>query len=358
MADNIVGSLFGISPEQLMQQRQLRDVEQQVAAGRSAALPGSMMSPSLAPFYQQAAQQGQLIGRGVGALLGSEDPELQKVTQIKQLSSQFDLTTPQGMRDFAKALQQIAPNEAMMAAKRADEMEQSGLTRQKTQLDITGTQTKQAKQQRLEEEIAKLPDDATPEQLLAVYRKFGNPDQQASAIQRSLDAKANRELKFNAAAEKASLKAEGKSLEQKAMAQDTLDSAVEGIRRVDAITKDVSNWTVGAGSYMDWAPFTDAKNFKADVKTLQSQLDLAVLQAAKAQSKTGATGFGALNSKELAVIQTAISNLNTSLSPEKFKEKLDEVRAYFTKLQTKAQGTLGNKPSTNNADNDPFGLRN
>ena len=122
MADNIVGSLFGVSPEQLMQQRQLRDVEQQIAAGRSAALPGSMMSPSLAPFYQQAAQQGQLIGRGVGALLGSEDPELQKITQIKQLSSQFDLTSPTGMREFARALQQIAPNESMMAAKRADEM--------------------------------------------------------------------------------------------------------------------------------------------------------------------------------------------------------------------------------------------
>ena len=122
MADNIVGSLFGISPEQLMQQRQLRDVEQQFLAGRSAAVPGSMMSPSLAPFYQQATQQGQLIGRGVGALLGGEDPELQKVTQIKQLSSQFDLTTPQGMRQFAGALQSLAPNEAMMAAKRADEM--------------------------------------------------------------------------------------------------------------------------------------------------------------------------------------------------------------------------------------------
>lgn len=123
MADNIVGNLFGISPEQLMQQRQLRDVEQQFLAGRSAALPGSMMSPSLAPFYQQAAQQGQLIGKGIGALLGAEDPELQKVSQIKQLSSQFDLTSSTGMRDFARSLQAQFPQEAMMAAKRADEMD-------------------------------------------------------------------------------------------------------------------------------------------------------------------------------------------------------------------------------------------
>ena len=126
MADSIVGGLFGVSPEKLAQQRQARDYEQQMLAGRSAAMPGSMMSPSLAPFYQQATQEGQLIGRGVGALLGAQDPELQKITQIKQLSSQFDLTTPTGMREFAKSLQQIAPNESMMAAKRADEMALAG----------------------------------------------------------------------------------------------------------------------------------------------------------------------------------------------------------------------------------------
>jgi hypothetical protein len=128
MADSIVGGLFGVSPEQLAQQRQARDYEQQMLAGRSAAMPGSMMSPSLAPFYQQATQEGQLIGRGVGALLGAQDPELQKITQIKQLSSQFDLTTAAGMREFAKSLQQIAPNESMMAAKRADEMAVSAAT--------------------------------------------------------------------------------------------------------------------------------------------------------------------------------------------------------------------------------------
>lgn len=128
MATNIVGSLFGISPEQLMLQRQARDVDEQVLSARMSATPGSMMSPSLAPFYQQATQQGQLIGKGVGALLGAQDPELQKVTAIKQLSSQFDLTTPQGMRQFAGALQSIAPNEAMMAAKRADEMDVSRAT--------------------------------------------------------------------------------------------------------------------------------------------------------------------------------------------------------------------------------------
>ena len=141
MADSIVGGLFGVSPQQLIQQRQARDYEQQMLAGRSAAVPGSMMSPSLAPFYQQATQQGQLIGRGVGALLGAQDPELQRITQIQQLSSQFDLSSPEGMRQFAQALQPIAPNESMMAAKRADEMMS---VREQTKLRTAQTEQAQA----------------------------------------------------------------------------------------------------------------------------------------------------------------------------------------------------------------------
>jgi hypothetical protein len=76
-------------------------------------------------------QGSRAFGRGVGSLLGMEDPELQKVSAIKQLSTQFDLTSPVGMREFARALQQDAPQEAMMAAKRADEMETTGLTQTK-----------------------------------------------------------------------------------------------------------------------------------------------------------------------------------------------------------------------------------
>lgn len=112
MATNIVGGLFGISPEQVMQQRQETDADNAFRYAQLNPLQQAKMS-----IYQGAAG----LTRGVGGLLGG-DPELEKVSSIKQLSSQFDLTTPQGMRQFAGALQSIAPNEAMMAAKRADEM--------------------------------------------------------------------------------------------------------------------------------------------------------------------------------------------------------------------------------------------
>jgi hypothetical protein len=113
MADNIVGGLFGIDPQQLMQQRQATDAANAFRYAQLDPLQQAKMS-----IYQGGAG----LARGVGGLLGG-DPELEKVSKIKQLSSQFDLATPKGMRDFAGALQQIAPNESMMAAKRADEME-------------------------------------------------------------------------------------------------------------------------------------------------------------------------------------------------------------------------------------------
>jgi hypothetical protein len=137
MADNIVGSLFGVDPAMYGQLKNQRNYADALAVGKQYAVPGTMMNPSLGPFYTQAAQEGQLIGQGVGALLGSQDPELQKITQIKQLSSQFDLTSPTGMREFARALQQVAPNESMMAVKRADEMETTGLTQSKLQSEAT-----------------------------------------------------------------------------------------------------------------------------------------------------------------------------------------------------------------------------
>jgi hypothetical protein len=109
----IVNSLFGVSPEQLMRQRQATDASNAFKFAQLDPLEQAKFS-----IYQGSAG----LGRGVQGLLGG-DPELEKVSAIKQLSSQFDLTSPTGMREFAKSLQQIAPNEAMMAAKRADEMD-------------------------------------------------------------------------------------------------------------------------------------------------------------------------------------------------------------------------------------------
>ena len=122
MADSIVGSLFGVDPQQLLRQRQATDT--------SNAFKFANLSPMERAQFS-IYQGGAGLGRGVQGLLGG-DPELEKISQIKQLSSQFDLTTAEGARQFAGALQSFAPNEAMMALREADRMEQAGLTRERT----------------------------------------------------------------------------------------------------------------------------------------------------------------------------------------------------------------------------------
>jgi hypothetical protein len=112
MADNIVGGLFGVNPDQLMQQRQATDATNAYRYAQLNPLQQAKMS-----IYQGAAG----LGRAAGGLLGG-DPEMEKMSQIRQLSSQFDLTSADGLRSFARELAPFAPQEAMMASKRADEI--------------------------------------------------------------------------------------------------------------------------------------------------------------------------------------------------------------------------------------------
>jgi hypothetical protein len=111
---DIVGGIFGMTPEMYAMNRDI------VGQQRAAASAGTLMNPSLAPLYAQAAQQGQMIGRGVGGLLGVEDPELMKIRDVQALRGQFDVSTVDGLKAFAQALAPKYPDLAMQAASEAD----------------------------------------------------------------------------------------------------------------------------------------------------------------------------------------------------------------------------------------------
>lgn len=342
MADSIVGGLFGVSPQQLMQQRQARDIEQQFLAGRTAATPGSMMSPSLAPFYAQATQQGQMIGRGVGALLGAQDPELQRITAIQQLSSQFDLSSPEGMRGFAQALQPIAPNESMMAAKRADEMSQSMLTRQKTAADIGVTQRKESQEERLRAELAALPPTATAADRIAVVSKYGNPDVILRTLQASEDRQAALEQRRATAGLAAATREETRSAKQMAAdekRQEKLDkqeqaanAAIMGADRIINEVREakdkVSGFTAGAGSYLSAIPLTDAKDLSKRLATIKANLGFDRLQQMRDASPTGGA-LGQVAVQELVALQSTIASLDQDQSPAQLRQALDKIETSY-----------------------------
>jgi len=183
MATDIVGSLFGVNPlaYQQAQQRQ----------GYSQDLQAVQLDP-----LQQAnlalRQGGRGLGQIAGGLMGMEDPELAKVSRIKQLSSQFNLADPQGLRDFGNAIKEFAPQEAMQAIAAADEREKSSLGIRKTRADIEKSELSAANEEKLRAELSALPANASEQQVIEVVRKYGSPDKILQILTASQDRQAAR----------------------------------------------------------------------------------------------------------------------------------------------------------------------
>jgi hypothetical protein len=113
MAQDIVGGLFGVTPE--MYQRSIATRDTATNAQLAQLTPGQ-----LAGFYAMEAGTG--LGRATQGLLGVEDPELIKIRDIQQMRTQFDVSNPVGLRQFSQALGQKGyTDEAIKAtAKAAD----------------------------------------------------------------------------------------------------------------------------------------------------------------------------------------------------------------------------------------------
>lgn len=178
MATDIVGSLFGVNPAAYQQAQQ----KQAYAQDYQAVNLDPLQQANLA-----LRQGGRGLGQFAGGLMGMQDPELVKASQIKQLSTQFNLADPQGLRDFGNAIKEFAPQEAMQAIAAADEREKSSLGITKTKADIAVSERKVEQDEKLREALAALGDNPTEEQYLRVFRMYGSPDAQAKAIQASID---------------------------------------------------------------------------------------------------------------------------------------------------------------------------
>jgi hypothetical protein len=160
-------------------------------------------------------QGGQDLRRGLMAALGQEaqDPTLQMASQVRQLGSQFDLTTADGMMQYARALQQVNPQMAQQAAMQAQKMMQQealvGKTRaeaQKVTAQAGREEETYKRERQLQEALGALPPDAPEEQLLGVLYRYGKPEQVTTALTRVQDRRAQIEAKAEAERVKAEAK--------------------------------------------------------------------------------------------------------------------------------------------------------
>jgi hypothetical protein len=117
MATQGIQGLFGGmgTPEEM--QRQL--VEQK-------AMQFATMTPQQQMSYNIYKNTGNL-GRGLAGAFGVDvqDPAIRRATMLRQMASQYDTTTPEGLRQMAAALQGTDPELGYQVMQRADALELS-----------------------------------------------------------------------------------------------------------------------------------------------------------------------------------------------------------------------------------------
>ena len=112
MADSIVGGLFGMTPESYQDTRQLLEQRQ--------ALQQAQLDPYEAVNYM-AARAGQQLGRGIGGLLGGQDPQLKLISMRNAIFSRTDPNDPNSLMAAAKELAPFDPQGANTVANQARE---------------------------------------------------------------------------------------------------------------------------------------------------------------------------------------------------------------------------------------------
>lgn len=91
-------------------------------------------------------------------------------------------------------------------------------------------------------------------------------------------------------------------------------------------------------------PETDSKSARASIKRIQSQQILNLIGEMKAQSRTGATGFGAMNKSELGILENAASILSDPyISPEDGEKALVKIKKQLQKIMQEDSATQPDK---------------
>ena len=107
MATDIVGSLFGVSPEMYQEERNRQ--------GMSDAIAMARLDPMQ---YANAAIQagaGRAAG-GFAGLMGVEDPQMRLYSIRNALAKQNDISTPEGLVQYGQALQQAGDTQGALEA--------------------------------------------------------------------------------------------------------------------------------------------------------------------------------------------------------------------------------------------------
>lgn len=315
---DVVSSLFGITPEMYQQQ-------QRAAQMQEAQAIGGMSPEQFIKFSGYRA--GQAAGNVLGGLLGVEDPQLNLIRQTNQLVQQIGVDTPEKLQVLASELQKI-PGGGALAMQAIDKAN----TMMKTSAEAQMSKQKIDQEKLFREKLNELGPDATDDDVLRIARKYGTPDQVMRAVQSSLDKKA-------ALAQKQVLldmKAYDAAKTQQGKIQAITDNADRIINTIDQAMPLVGYNTAGAAGSLN-IPGTEGRDLETALTTIKANLGFDRLQQMRDASKTGGA-LGQVAVKELEALQATVASLDRGQSPAKLKENLEDIKYYYDRWRKAVSG--------------------
>ena len=354
MATDIVGGLFGITPEAYQAQ------QNQQALAQSAQLA------QLDPF---ASARTSLIygGRQLAGALGAEDPQLRLISARNAIMKGADLTDPEALQQISSRLAQIgdmqgAYGAAELAQKRAESQATIGLreaqAKKANEYQMATTSSERNRKLISEADVAlkegrplTAPQESAlryqvAQELKPKVFRYANTGELTTIDPLNIGLAAPNVAKYLKLGETTGT-AGGVNTIQTPQSQEAQVSQAEALNELTSRTKDIrdvigetkkliSGSTTGYGSFLSVLPLTDAKTLQNNLESIKANLSLSQLTALKEASKTGASGLGQVTRNEFEALQSTIAKLDPQ--SKTFANDLDKVDKTYARLLKQLEG--------------------
>lgn len=356
--DSMVAGLFS-TPEQYQQ------------AQNNAALQRGVQLAQLDPLQAARAQMyqgGYQLGGAIGGALGAEDPMLQRQSQRRAFIQQIDMSSPEALIKGIKASAGDPELNAYLLKQYTDltniAQKQSIIDKNKAwEASKTDYKERTNLVAQVEEDLAqkKEVDPVTLNKAKLAFgyitkpQTFVQPDGNIVTVQPTIDASMfpniGQVMKGTvgtggagggAAGGKAGVittpLAEAKAAQAEEDRRGRLSSLESGAAQLQVTLDTIEQTkgligpkTTGFGSFLSGIPTTAAMTLADNTEQIKASVALTKLKEMKQESKTGASGLGALNMKELETIQSILGKLNPK--SDNYATDLKKVEEFFVRAR-------------------------
>jgi hypothetical protein len=351
-----------------------------------------MVSPNtfaqLNPLQQIVAlggNAGAMVGGAVGNMMGGRTAKEAEGAMIKEVFDKASQMSEDPAEQYAfasKEFRRLGMNDRALALE--DRVGSLSTSRAKVATEQAKAQKEQAaaaREESLRTELASLPPEATDQEVEAVVRKYGNPDQIFKTLERRQTAEANRVAK--AEQERARLEAQQQqrqiaqsiqalSIQQRQATNDLQREKIQGqidaqkqklaetadkkqmaldmnIRHAEKVITDVAaakelasgfgnTGIIGKASSL--VPGSDAYNLNQRVLTLKANLGFDRLQQMRDASPTGGA-LGQVAVQELEALQASVGSLEIGQSKAELLKNMEKVEKHYKAWLNAVKGGRG-----------------